>query len=310
MIKSRFQILKMITVAGFIILLTVAAFIIPRAMYSLYDSRMLGKEKTLEVEVVPYEKEGEFLEQEISFSKCLYDEDGYHMSAVRVEEGNSSVDDEELNNIVNKELEIFATIEFYVNNGPLKVEQLNKRDLYSVYVQVPENEEGRDSITLWLLNYKLDGPDYSEIEILMDMEYHKIYDIWVYSETFKNLVEEYYNIYTYENNVKSKYKSYIVSDVSEGYDYEWEYFDNLRNYYGENQYFYIVNNGYNIVDGLISKDLEYYNNEKSKSEVYEGTSINYEDEGYLLPVIKAFGKNDRGGYMRIGIDGIRDILQL
>lgn len=128
--NKKFRIMKsVITIAG-VLLLTAVAFIMPKAIYSLYDRQMLGKEEKFEMETVAYEKEGSFEEQLKSFCLCINESDRYKMSAVRMEEGNSSISNEELTDIVNNELVSFLPEDFDIDTGELKLNssQLARRD--------------------------------------------------------------------------------------------------------------------------------------------------------------------------------------
>lgn len=305
--KNKVNIFRAVLMCLSIILLTIAAFIMPKTVYSIYDRKMIGKEESLSMEIVPYEKEGEFSEQIKSFAMCIYEGDKYQMSAVHMEEGNSSVSNEELNNIVNNEINLYAYEEFIVDNGMLKVEQLNKRELYTVYINVPENEDGRDSITLWLLNYKLDGSQYNEVEVLIDMEYHKIYDIWVYSDGYQYIVDEkygYYDAQETENYLMAEARKNLFSYDS--YDLVDMFVDKMRTYYSTNEKLDIVQVSYNDIEDRYIESREYFDN-------YVQRYLNEKDENellYLFPIAKVYGKNDRGYYMRMGIDGIRNVLQL
>lgn len=305
--RIKLNILKAVLMCLSIILLTIAAFIMPKTVYSIYDRKMIGKEESLSMEIVPYEKEGEFSEQIKSFAMCIYEDDKYQMSAVHMEEGNSTVSNEELNNIVNNEIKNYAYEEFVEANGVLKVEQLSKRELYTVYINVPENEDGRDSITFWQLNYKLDGNLYREVEVLLDMEYHKIYDFWIYSDDYKYIVDENINIYDLEET-----ESYLKSEARKNlfsynnYDLVDIFVDKMRAYYSTNEKLDIVQVAFNDIEDRCIEEREYIDS-------YIQKFLSQEDEDdipYLFPIAKVFGQNDRGYYLRMGIDGIRDLLQL
>lgn len=273
----KFNFIKYIVSVLMLIVLVTAAFAMPGVVYSIYDDKIFGKKENMEIEVASYEKEHSFEAQLTSIAK--YFDGTCDLSAVRMEEGNSSVSNNELADIINKELDRFIASSSGEENVSFDEQSIMERNLYTVYVTVPEDEEARNSITMWLLRLNINSEMYDYAEILLDMEYHKIYNVRFYIKN-DDLTEKY-----------EKYEGFAIEESSV-----------LDNYYAEYQFYCIF--------WQLQDNKEIVNDASVGQSSLDDYYLTEYSEEKILPVNIDFLKDNEGCYIDIGIKNIRSILQL
>lgn len=273
----KFNFIKYIVSVLMLIVLVTAAFAMPGVVYSIYDDKIFGKKENMEIEVASYEKEHSFEAQLTSIAK--YFDGTCDLSAVRMEEGNSSVSNNELADIINKELDRFIASSSGEESVSFDEQSIMERNLYTVYVTVPEDEEARNSITMWLLRLNINSEMYDYAEILLDMEYHKIYNVRFYIKN-DDLTEKY-----------EKYEDFAMEEISV-----------LYNYYAEYQFYCIF--------WPLQDNKEIVNDASVGQSSLDDYYVTEYSEEKILPVNIDFLKDNEGCYIDIGIKNIRSILQL
>ena len=165
-----YTILGIVCVGG----LFCAAMIFPRYYNVLYDKKTLNQITYMDVSLNMYTSYESFLEKLYTIARC--EANGVVLQAVKVNEIETGMDNEKLTDIVQEELKTLFKSGVLTKKVKVSKDKLSLREMYTIYTT--DREESIKGINYWKIVY--DGEYYS-MTILLDVEYHKIYDILVKS---------------------------------------------------------------------------------------------------------------------------------
>lgn len=303
--SKRIRIMKNVLLAVISLACVVFAFGFPEILFSFGDANVYGRQEKVAFDFVSYVKDGSLEEQLKSFAMCSSRMD-YAIGTVRVEEGTADPGNEELTQIVAQELKNMQQVDLLEEYIQVQADALTDRSLYTAYItNTASNAYGaRDAITFWSLTYEgtYENIPY-KMEILMDMEYRKVYQLRI-SGDFCPVIFE---------NHKTRWK--------EGWsDDDWSFADSMRDYYGITVYdVAIMTDVYvepdeiydlkpqtaAVVDESVSAQKD-SKNAKFNLHGYIEFSDDTGDETVFLGVSKLCAETEYS----VGIIGIRELLQL
>lgn len=311
--------IKMTAALGLTFIVVAGAWKMPEIVYSFSDSRNQHQQEDFQFELKQFAKEGSLEEHLYSFALCDGYDNDYTMRAVKMQEATQAGSDEELTEIIQSELQKLGGVLEEFNKvlpqdmGP---QDMVSRELYTAYVTSAKEGVSRESITFWKVKYQwADNEEKQyELEVILDMEYHKIYNVRLAGSEVENLCM------FYRQMNEEKYKEITKAEQ------HWEFITQIRSYYGD------IAARYNV--GLEIGDTYEYDAAQesvmvSKAEVEEltdeirfadivhqlkGAFIYYDEENGIvqeLDFVKEFVIMDTGEcYMQIGIANLEAILQI
>ncbi len=149
------------------------AMIFPQYYNVFCDNKILNQITYMDVSLSAFETSYEsFIEKISTIAHCQAE--GIVLRAVKVNEIEANMDNEKLTNIVKQELKTLYKKEVLVKKVTIKEDMLSLREMYTIYTT--DGEENIKGINYWKIVY--DTGEYN-LTILLDAEYHKIYDILV-----------------------------------------------------------------------------------------------------------------------------------
>lgn len=303
--SKRIRIMKNVLLAVITLACVVFAFGFPEILFSFGDASVYGRQEKVALDFVSYVKDGSLEEQLKSFAMCSGRMD-YAIGAVRVEEGTADLDNEELTQIVVQELNNMRQVDLLEEYVPVQADALTDRSLYTAYItNTSSNAYGaRDAITFWSLTYEGTYENISyKMEILMDMEYRKVYQLRI-SGDFCPIIFE---------NHRTRLKKGWSDD-------DWSFADSMRDYYGITMYnvsietdayiesddiYDLKSQAGTVMDASISTQKD-SKNAKFNLQGYIIFPDDDEDGELYLGVSKLCGETEYS----VGILGIRELLQL
>lgn len=223
--QKRRQIRIVKTMTGIIVtvLLAAGAFCIPNIVYSFKDRNTFVKQESIHMELTHFEKEGSFLGQLRSFAKY---QEGYVMHLIHMEETNEKVSDEELTQVIQNELNRMVECDVVTEFPQISAQELTSRELYTSYMDGWGGQ--RDGITFWKVKYQRpQEQEFSyDLEVIVDMEYHRIYGLWLSNESVNEQILDYQKLYKNKNNER------ILMKMEER---QWNFINNIAEYYKVNR---------------------------------------------------------------------------
>lgn len=311
--------------AGVVLMLAVAAgaWNMPGIVYSVSDRNALQKQEAIHMNLKQFARDGSMQEQLLKLALCGNKNNGYSMKAVKVQEGVQIASDEELTQIIQAELFQFNNL---LEDAPMiRKEDLVSRELYTAYI-TGGLEDSREGITFWRVCYQQtdDEADKYELEIILDMEYHKIYELKLNNTNIDKRCSEY-------AATKAKSKKRGAATLEES----WGFILLMADYYGVSEkndsVFIDVGNIYwyenaNMVEARETAQTDAAKDEsRAETIVYSEEDsepgICYQLKGFFeyfqddletwLNFKKEFVREESGkGYLRIGITDLEAILQI
>lgn len=317
--RGRIRIIK--TWAGLLLIIVLAAVAlgVPELMFSLNDKKTFAKQEGIHMELTRYEKEGAFAGQ--LFSLSLFHR-GKTMRSVHMEETNDRISNEELTQIIQSELYRMNELGVLVETQKIQAQDLISRELYISYMD--DQSTQRDGITFWKVRYQKpqeDNASFYDLEVIMDMEYHRLYGIKLSNE----IVEEKYEMYVLEQE-KSSNKSLkikreertwnLISSMANYYKLSYEEHElDMRLAYDTNSAADSASAGITEVEGIENIPIEIFEENVYKliGAVVFRENIDKEqgDMDYcLLYMTKEYGIKEGQTCVYVGISQLEQILQL
>lgn len=308
--KNRIKMMIGIGMAGVII---VGAWNLPGIVYSFYDDNSLNHRETFQLELKQYAKEGSMEEQLESLAMSYGIEKAYNINTVKIQDESQSDNDEELTEIIKKELEKLSTI--LGIDCRISKEDMISRELYTAYLSADDGKSAREGITLWKVHYQRPKNElqWYDMEVILDMEYQKIYGIRVQSKEIDNLCNE----YGHPDYKKIKEKK----EEEEG----CEFIELMREYYGDADTNQSIGWGTGAVMVYSYEESATYIYEESVTiaEADNGKEANIDKqlngyfaygeksgEEYYLNFIKEYGRENGKGYLYVGVLNFHTMLQI
>lgn len=308
------------------VVVAVLAFFLPKWLFDMHDSRVFGKQEQVKLEMASYEKTGSLEEQIRSIALCSRRDD-FTISAVRMDEGAAAPSDEEVAQIVFQEMDKLVDLGVVDVFEQMQRAALVERELYTAYITSPINNAygARDAITFWKLRYQWNdqwnegGLPYT-LEVILDMEYHKVYDIKISGEQYSKMYDEYMSM-----PVKKR-EGFLADDYV---------MDNLINYYGISEKAYLADIYRDKGSGTYetkANSVSLYDSNESSSAVGNESEMRIaveqpepsyrlvgcvqfmqdaeksESNSTELLLLIEYGMDEGQGFMHIGIDGLRELL--
>ena len=185
------------------------------------------------------------------------------------------------------------------NRYEIRQQDLVSCELYMAYLDGWNGRETRESVAFWKVHYQKPGEEegWYNMELILDMEYHKIYDITVKAQDINEAVQD------YEARRSKGYKNIMKNYQEES----WVYLEQLFHVYYEldsNDYMYMIGVNDNdalydaeaaSVSGQVTGEPNAYESEKvSRQIIYQLKGALYFDQDkseavYHLPVVKEYG---------------------
>lgn len=159
----------------FVGILFCAAILFPQYYNMFYDNKTLNRITYMDVSFRMYETPYESFQQKLQTIAYCYSK-GITLHAVKVNETEDEMNNEKLTDIVKKEWNTLMEKNVLVKEGEISGDNLSSREMYTIYTT--SEEKSIKGINYWKLTYE--GEDYS-VTVVLDTEYHKIYDILVKS---------------------------------------------------------------------------------------------------------------------------------
>lgn len=199
------QIIYTILGIFFVEILFCAAILFPQYYNMFYDNKTLNRITYMDVSFQMYETPYESFQEKLRTIADCYS-NGIPLHAVKVNETEKDMDDKKLTDIVKKEWNALMEKKVLVKEGEMNEDNLSSREMYTIYTM--NEEKNIKGINYWKITYE--NEDYS-VTVVMDTEYHKIYDIWVKSNIlFEKEWEDVNSNFGVDKNCMTS--KYVVND--------------------------------------------------------------------------------------------------
>lgn len=320
---KRKSIGRLILVLSGMILVVWSAWQLPGLVFSVYDRNTLQRKGEIRMELYSFEKEGTWADRLYSLALRSSEPSRYQMSSALMKTENDMLSDEELTKIVNEELKSMEEFFILTPCPEIQAQELVSRELYMAYIKDNEKNMSEGSIAFWKLSYKSqDQENGYDLELVLDMEYHKLYAIRLSDEMF---IEE--------GEILAKpNKKRLFAEYEERC---WVLMDRLENYYKlRNNTTYQIGTALDEASWTNSSMTDTYD----KTIVYENTNTgetimgmtedviwyaggtflfyteedekNGKDAHIRLPFHKKYSMEDERISLYIGVRGLDEILQI
>lgn len=312
--KSIGKLLVVISGMGLAIAL---AWQMPRFIFSVYDKNTLQKKEEIQMEFHSFKKEKTLEERLYNLALKNSDPVRYQLSCVLMQEETGRISDEELTQIVLGELNSMKESSILSAYPEIQPQELASRKLYMAYMTDYEEKISQGSIAFWKLSYeRQDGDDWYSLELVLDMEYHKLYAVRLFDAEL-----------TKEQSSRKQYKKVLKEFDIEN---KWVFIERLMNYYKlrENTMYKVkltCGIDSNEQSDAYGTDAEIYAVKKEEENVLvhvigqvsgyfmfytEEETGEFKEAGIRLPFVRENGIKDEKGYVYIGISQLNEILQI